>query len=84
MAHLYSFDFTLKYEQLGIENSQIHFTETFNVFRLLKSCSTILEGSNMLELYSVEVCFYQTCERVTLDENKGKNDRFKNIVFAVF
>ena len=38
----------------------------------------------MLELYSVEVCFYQTCERVTLDENKGKNDRFKNIVFAVF
>ena len=44
--------------QIGMGNSQI---------RLLKCFSTIWEGSKILKLYSVEVCFYQTC--VTLEEN---------------
>ena len=48
-------------------NIQIHFTETFNAFRLLKGITTIWEGSNILKLYSVEV--YQTCKFVTLEEN---------------
>ena len=48
-------------------NIQIHFTETFNVFRLLKDITTIWEGSNILKLYSVED--YQTCKFVNLEEN---------------
>ena len=48
-------------------NIQIHFTGTFNVFRLLKGITTIWEGSNILKLYSVEV--YQTCKFLTLEEN---------------
>ena len=48
-------------------NIQIHFTETFNVFRLLKGITAIWEGSNILKLYSVEV--YQTYKFATLEEN---------------
>jgi len=47
-------------------NIKIHFTGTFNVFRLLKGITTIWEGFNILKLYSVEV--YQTCKSVTLKE----------------
>ena len=42
---------------------------TFNVFRLLEGFTTIWEGSNILNPYSVEVCFNQTCIFVTLEEN---------------
>ena len=51
-------------------------TVTFNIFRLLKGFTTIWEGSNDLKLYSVDVSFYQICKFVTLEEKKGKNDRF--------
>ena len=34
---------------------QIRFTEACNVFRLLKGFTTIWEGFNILELYSVQV-----------------------------
>ena len=54
---------------VGMDKSQIRFTETFNVFRLLKGFTTIWEGSNILKLYFVEVCFYQTGKFVTLEEN---------------
>ena len=64
----------------GMDNSQILFTENLNVFRNFKDFTTILEGSNILKLYSVEVCFYQTCKFVVLGENI--NDRFKTIVFG--
>ena len=52
-----------------MSNSQIRFIETFSVFRLLTDFTTIWEGSDVLKLYSVEVCFYQTCKFVTLKEN---------------
>ena len=45
------------------------FRETFKVFRRSKRFSKIWEGSNSLKLYSVEVCFYQTCKFVILKEN---------------
>ena len=38
------------------------YTETFNVLKLLKGYRTTWEVSNILKLYSVEVCFYQTCK----------------------
>ena len=41
------------------EQKQIRFTDTLNVFRRLKGFTTILEVSNILNLYSVEVCCYQ-------------------------
>ena len=43
-------------------NIKIRFIETLNVFRLLKGFTTIWEGSNIVKLYSVEVCFYLTCK----------------------
>ena len=53
-----SFNLMVNYVlQLGMDNSKIRFTETFNVFRFLKHFTTIWESS--LKLYSVEVCFYQ-------------------------
>ena len=42
--------------QLGLGNSQIRNTETFDVFRLLIGFTTIWEGSDIWKLYSVEVC----------------------------
>ena len=48
-------------------NSLIRFTEIFNVFSLLKGFTTMWEGSKILKLYSVEVCFYWTC--VPLEKN---------------
>ena len=56
-------------EGVGMGNSQIRFTETCNVFSFFKGFTTIRKGSNILKLYSVEVCFYQTCKFVTLEEN---------------
>ena len=55
-------------------NIQIHFEWNFNVFRLLKGVTTIWEGSNILNLYSVEV--YQTCKSVTLEENIRQKCKF--------
>ena len=55
--------------KVGMGNSQIRFTEIFNNFRLFKDFTTIWEGSNILKLYFVEVCFYQTGKFVTLEEN---------------
>ena len=49
--------------------SKISFTETCNVLRRFKGFKTIWKGSNILKLYSVEVCFYQKCKFVILEEN---------------
>ena len=38
-------------------NSNIHFTETYNVFRLFIGYRTIRDGSNDLKLYSVKKKF---------------------------
>ena len=48
---------------------KIRFTETLNIFRLLRGFMTIWEGFNILKVYFVEVWFYQTCKFVTLEEN---------------
>jgi len=65
---------SLKFEglliYLGMGNSQICVTEIFSVFRLFKGFTKIWEGSNILKLYSVEVCFYQNYKFVILGENK--------------
>ena len=55
---------------IGMGKSQIRFTETFNVFRVLKRFYDKWELSNVLKLYIVEVCFYLTCKFVTIEENK--------------
>ena len=67
---------------MHIEMGEIRFTETFNIFRLLTGFTAIWEGSNDLKLYSVEVCFYQTCKFVMWKYKTNQNDRFKTIVFA--
>ena len=54
------------------DGQKLRFTESFNMFRLLKGFTTILEWSNELKLYSVEVFFYQTCKFVILGENIRK------------
>ena len=41
--------------QLGLGNSQIRITETFDVFRLLIGFTTTWEGSDIWKYYSVEV-----------------------------
>ena len=47
---------------------------------------TLWEGPNILKLYSVEVCFYQTCKFVILGENIRQartQTSFKNIYFPI-
>ena len=51
--------------------NKIRFKEPFLGFK------TTSEGSNILKLYSVDVCFYQTYSKcVTLEESIRKSDRF--------
>ena len=40
--------------QIRMSNSQIRFTETFNVFRRLKCFKTLWESSNILKLYIIK------------------------------
>ena len=53
-------------------------------YKTFKDFTTKLEGSNILKLYTVEVCFYQTFFPL---EEKKFNDSFwvfKTIVFDLF
>ena len=63
-------------DQEKLKHENLHATtvwETFNVFRLLKCFTTIWESSNILKLYSIQVCFCQTCKFVILCKNISKN-----------
>ena len=48
---------------IGMGNCQIRFSETFNVFRLLKGYTTMWEDSNILKLYSEVVSFSKHANR---------------------
>ena len=53
---------------VGMGKSQIRFTEIFNVFNVLMIYDNMRRFQH-LKFFSVDVCFFQTCKFVTLEEN---------------